>query len=262
MSDRRRRVVLVHGVGIGPWSFAALAGELAADHEVVVACRPGYGDLPDRRPPAASFAEQVEDLAGLAAGEPAAFVGVSGGATLVLALALAHPELLAAAVVHEPLVGPLAPELHATVTAAAARLAATPGEAAVVAFVEELVGPAAWRRLSAADQADVGRRQAVVRAEVPAFLAFAPTPAQLAGLTGMPLLSTVGGESPSIRRGAAAVVAGGMDISPLVLQGIGHLAQVEGPAALAGALRRLEHPTGGDEQVLTAGRSHELDADG
>ncbi len=259
------RALLVHGVGIGSWSYRALAADLAADHEVVVASRWGYGVA---AAPAASFEELVEDIARLAGG-PAAFVGVSGGATLVLALAVAHPELVAAAVVHEPLVGPVAHELHVQVSAAAGQLAATPGEAGVVDFLRTLVGPSAWDRLSPGQRAGAMRNQAVVRAEVPLFLAFAPTPAQLAGLAGAPVLSSVGEESPRIRKAAAAVVAGYTARSPAVLPGVGHLAQLEGPAALAGLLRSIEGGAlgalqggaGGDEEVLATRPGDELHAD-
>jgi pimeloyl-ACP methyl ester carboxylesterase len=248
-----RKAVLVHGVGIGPWSFDALAADLEADHEVVVVHRAGYGT--NAAGPAASFDEQVEDLLGRAGG-PAAFVGVSGGATLVLALALAHPEAVTAAVVHEPLVGPLAPELHAQVGLAAERLATS----GVTNFMRALVGPAAWAALTPEQVADVALRDAVVRAEVPHFLAFAPTSAQLAGL-GARLVSSVGGESSRIRHAAAAAVGFHTGTSPLVLPGVGHLAQIEDPAALASALRRLEGGAGGHEQVLAARDGHELKPD-
>jgi len=256
--------VLVHGVGVGPWSYAALAAALAVDHEVVVAHRRGYGASAGL-PLAASLHEQVEDLVELAAG-PAAFVGVSGGATLVLALALACPGLVTAAVVHEPLVGLLAPALHAQIEAAASRLAMSPGEEGAVDFVRNLVGPRTWERFDAGQVAEVGSRQAVVRTEVPHFLAFSPSPAQLRDLAGEAVVSTVGEASPSSRHLAAAAVAAHTGSSPMSVPGIGHLAQVEGPDALAGALRDLENTlerrTGGHQHVLPAGRGHQLEADG
>lgn len=88
-------MVLVHGVGIGPWSYAELAPSLARDHLVIVPHRRGYGSSAAMAA-ASSLDEQVDDLAGLVDG-PTGFVGVSGGATLVLALALSHPGLVAAA---------------------------------------------------------------------------------------------------------------------------------------------------------------------
>jgi pimeloyl-ACP methyl ester carboxylesterase len=247
-------VVLVHGVGIGPWSYAPLARDLATDHEVVVAHRRGYGSSAGLGP-ATSLAEQVEDLAGLAGG-PAAFVGVSGGATLVLALALASPEIAVAAVVHEPVVGPLAHEIHAELQEAAARLRSSTGEAAALEFVRDLVGPQAWSRLHPLHVADVAARSGVVRAEVPQFLAFSPGPDELAALAGGTVLNSVGELSRSSRHEAAAAVAAHTGSLPVVLRGVGHLAQVEGAGALAQALRDAEHPTFGvAEPLALQGRS-------
>jgi pimeloyl-ACP methyl ester carboxylesterase len=258
-------VVLVHGVGVGPWSYAVLARDLAADHQVVVAHRRGYGASSDCSP-APSLGAQVDDLLELAAG-PAAFVGVSGGATLTLALALAHPDAVVAAVVHEPVVGALAPALHAELVGAADRLATSTDPGAAADFVRALVGERTWRGFSPSDTADVVSRSDTVRREVPQFLAFSPAAAQLRVLAGLPLVSSVGGESRSSRHLAAAAVAACTAGSPRVLAGVGHLAQIEAPAALALALRvaegeALDGRPGGDEQILTAGRRDHLQADG
>jgi pimeloyl-ACP methyl ester carboxylesterase len=275
------RVVLVHGVGIGPWSYAALADDLAADHDVVIAHRRGYGANAGQAAPD-SLRVHVEDLRSLAAGR-AAFVGVSGGATLVLALALAHPDVVSAAVVHEPVVGPLAPELHAELRAAATRLSSSAGPAGTVAFVRALVGRPAWDRLDEDQVSDVRARDTVVRAEVPLFLDFAPRPAELRALAGMALVSSVGATSRRSRHAAAAAVAAHTACSRSILPGVGHLAQVEDPAGLARALRRaedvalrgaedialrrageiaLQRRAGHHEQVLAPGRGDQLQADG
>lgn len=264
MSVARPRVVLVHGVGVGPWSFTELAADLSLDHEVTVVHRRGYG-AGGGPSPACSLDDQVGDLAALAAG-PASFVGVSGGATIVLALALAFPELVRAAVVHEPVIGPLAPDLHAGLAAAAQRLSASSGEEGAVEFVRRLVGPRAWHLLAPAQVADVAARQAVVRAEVPHFLAFAPTSAALGGLADTSLVSSVGDASPGSRHAAAAVVATHTSSSPVVIQGCGHLAQVEAPAALARALRHaqvsgLQGGGRGHQDVLPSRGRDELQAD-
>ena len=255
------RVVLVHGVGIGPWSFAALARDLAADHEVVVAHRRGYG-ASAHLAPGASLAQQVDDLAELAGG-PAAFVGVSGGATLVLALALAAPDLARAAVVHEPVVGSLAPGLLAELRSAADELASSSGEAGALAFVRDLVGPQVWAGLVPEQVVDVASRAVVVRAEVPQFLAFSPDPAQLRGLAGGARLYSVGALSRSSRHQAAAAVAAYTGAPPTVLPGAGHLAQVEAPAALARALRvaeRLSVPVArSPADLVTGGPADQVD---
>jgi pimeloyl-ACP methyl ester carboxylesterase len=258
-------VVLVHGVGVGPWSYVRLATDLARDHEVVVAHRRGYGSSAEMTA-AASLDEQVADLVALAGGR-AAFVGVSGGATLVLALALAAPELVAAAVVHEPVVGPLAPDLHGELRAAADRLAAADGEPAALAFVRALVGEETWAGLDAAQVADVALRADAVRAEVPHFLAFAPEPAQLAALAGLAFVSSAGARSRNSRHLAAAAVSSYTSTSRSLLSGVGHLAQLDDPAALARVLRgaetlALQGGADGDDQVLTTGRGDHLQPDG
>ena len=258
-------VVLVHGVGVGPWSYAAVAVDLAADHQVVVAHRRGYGGSAGLTP-AASLDEQVADLVELAGGR-ASFVGVSGGATVVLALALTAPELVAAAVVHEPVIGALAPDLHAELRAAAARLGAKSGARASVAFVQRLVGEETWVKLDADQRADVARRGNVVRAEVPQFLAFSPTSAQLRSIAAVALVSSVGARSRSSRHLAAAAVSACTRTSPIVLPDVGHLAQLDHPAALATAVRgaetlALQRRPHGDHQVLAPGWGDHLEPHG
>jgi pimeloyl-ACP methyl ester carboxylesterase len=257
-------VVLVHGVGVGPWSYEALARDLAAHHRVVIAHRRGYGRS-GALPPSSSLEAQVDDLLELADG-PAAFIGVSGGATLTLALALAHPEAVSAAVVHEPVIGPLAPELHAELQTAAARLSSSTGADGAVEFVRALVGPQTWAGLGRAAVADVVARADVVRHEIPQFLAFSPTSAELGVLARVRLVSTVGAGSRRSRHLAAAAVgacAGGL---PRVLPGVGHLAQIDAPAALSGALcaaedGALDGRADGDEDILTAMGGDQLQSD-
>jgi 3-oxoadipate enol-lactonase len=251
-------VVLVHGVGIGPWSYAAVAAALAADHTVLVAHRRGYGSS-RALPPPASLAEQVDDLAALVDG-PAAFVGVSGGATLVLALALARPARVSAAVVHEPALGPLAPELDAELQAAGAALAASDGDpAGAVRFVRGLVGDAGWERLGPDRRGDVAALAGAVRHEVPQFLSFAPHAGELA--VAAPVATAVGAASRPSRHRAAAILARHLGTTPTVLPATGHLAQLDNPAALAGALRQAEalHRRGrGHQDVLPTRRGDEL----
>ncbi|HEX3623395.1 MAG TPA: alpha/beta fold hydrolase [Acidimicrobiales bacterium] len=258
-------VVLVHGVGVGPWSYRALARDLAGDHTVVLAHRRGYGASAGMAPPA-SLEAQVDDLLGLAGG-PAAFVGVSGGATLTLAVAIACPEAVSAAVVHEPVLGALAPELHAELVDAGARLLSSTGLGGTEAFMRALVGPQTWASLRPSDVADVMARDGAIRHEVPQFLAFAPTREDLARLAGGRLVSSVGGRSRRSRRLAAAALAACLAGPTHVIPGVGHLAQLEAPAALAAALRAAERGAfdgraDGDDEVLAAGWGDHLQADG
>jgi pimeloyl-ACP methyl ester carboxylesterase len=230
-------VVLVHGVGIGAWAFDELAASLAADHRVLVVHRRGYGLAPV--PASATVAEQVADLLRLVDDRGigrAVFVGVSGGATLVLAGAMAAPGRVRAAVVHEPVLGPLAPELHAALSAAAARLAAGGG---VADFVVGLVGEERMAALPEAAIRAIHDRADVVRAEVPEFIAFAPSAADLAALSALPLVASVGGVSPPMRQRAAAVLAERAGASVEVLAGVRHLPQLEAPAAFEKLIRAV-----------------------
>ncbi len=236
-------VVLVHGVGIGVWAFAEVAAALAADHRVLVPHRRGYGsdDGPVEVPGSATVEEQVDDLRGVLAArgiEEATFVGVSGGATLVLALAIMAPAVVRAAVVHEPVIGPLAPALHEVLKAAAARLATAPsGRVGVRDFMSGLVGEDRIAALPASGYAAVLRRWQVVRAEVPEFIAFAPTRADLARLRELTLVASVGSLSAEPRQQAASVLSQRAGAMIAVLDGVRHLPQLEAPEAFEKIIR-------------------------
>ncbi len=242
-------VVLVHGVGIGAWAFADVAAALAADHRVLVPDRRGYGPSDATGVPgsaSASVAAQVGDLLAVLADrgvDEATWVGVSGGATLVLALAMSSPSVVHAAVVHEPVFGPLAPDLHDALNAAAARLAASgTGADGVLEFMAGLVGEERLAALpSSAREAIVGR-SGVIRAEVPAFIEFAPTAADLARLAGMALVATVGSDSPRWRQLAAAVLGERAGARVEVIDGVRHLPQLEAPAAFEKVIRAAAAP--------------------
>ena len=237
-------VVLVHGVGLGPETFGDLADDLAGAATVATVHRPGYGALGDPGRPPVPLADQVDALAGLVEdlGQgPAVLVGVSGGATLGLLVALHHPTALRAAVLHEPLVGPLAPALHERLAARTAELAADGSPAGVDRFVAGLVGPATWARLPAPWRDGVRRAGTAIRREVPAFARLAPARHDLEARRGhAPLLvTTVGGSSGTARRQAAGVLVDLAGARAHTLAGVGHLAQVEAPAVLARRTRAV-----------------------
>ncbi len=313
-------VVLVHGVGFGPGTFDAVVRHLVTRAlQVRLVTRPGYlagaPSPPAVAPPTLpSFQEQVSMLASVvtdAAGHrphrrPVTLAGCSGGATLALAVALRPTPGLTAAVLHEPLVGPAAPSLHAAITANAARLAETPrsgsaggrfvdrlshqneggspspgsgsaggrlvdrlphqneggsppagsgsaggrfvdrlphqnegdspndegggDDVGVAAFLEGMVGADSWRALPPEVRRDVLAHAAVVRDEVPDFVAFAP--AALGASSTTRLVTTVGRRSGPARQEVADVLAAaGAGVVPI--DDAGHLVQLEQPKAWA-----------------------------
>ncbi len=234
----------MHGVGIGAWAFAEVAAALAVDHRVLVPHRRGYGPFDEKVevPRSASIAEQVDDMLGLLGARgigDAILVGVSGGATLVLALAMAAPGIVRAAVIHEPVLGPLAPELHAVLQAAAARLASDSGAGpdGLRDFMSGLVGEDNMAALPPPALREILRRWEVVRAEVPEFVAFAPSAADLGRLSRMPLVTTVGSRSPQCRHLAAGILSQLAGARVEILDGVRHLPQLEAPKAFEAVIR-------------------------
>jgi pimeloyl-ACP methyl ester carboxylesterase len=266
-------VVLVHGVGIGAWAFADMAAALAADHRVLVPDRRGYGpadvdgpwsaSVPEQVgdpqamavsrsvtdaavPASASVPEQVGDLLAVLADrglDEATWVGVSGGATLVLALAMTAPSVVHAAVVHEPVFGPLAPDLHAALAAAEARLVASgSGAEGVLEFMAGLVGEERLAALPASVREAIVLRSDVIRAEVPAFIEFAPTAADLPRLADVALVATVGSTSPRERQLAAAVLGELAGARVEVIDGVRHLPQLEATEEFEKVIRAAAAP--------------------
>lgn len=221
-------VLLLHGVGLGPQLFDRLRTMLTTTS--VAPLRPPYAGGP-----VGSVAEQAADLAvALADTEGLTVVGVSGGATLALALAQLDPPGVDAIVAHEPLVGPLATELHAVVNVSAARLLATPGADGAVEFVGRLAGHSAWDPDFARQHADV------VRAEVPEFAGFAVDPDALAA-SGTPVLVTTGANSHARRHVAAAALAAVAPVRTATVSGSGHLVHVDRPPAFAALVEAARH---------------------
>jgi 3-oxoadipate enol-lactonase len=240
-------VLLVHGVGVGPAPLSGVARGLAdAGYRAVVVHRPGYGRASDQ--PLTTLADQVAGLAERAASPGVAgVVGVSGGATLALLLAMrlgggATPAVVA----HEPLLGPLAPALHHRVRRATSTLGRTAAsEAAATAFVRRLVGEATWSRLPAQDIDDVSARAERVTAEALAFAEVAATPDDLSGLRRHGrLTTTVGATSGAERRSAAEVLRSLAGARVAEVPGAGHLAHVDAPDAFTAVVAAALAPDG------------------
>ena len=199
-------ILLVHGAATAAavWEpMLALMGDL----DVLAVERPCSGDLDT----------ELAALAPLAEG--AFVVGVSGGATLTLALA-ASPVTLAGGIAHEPAVGSLVPGLLAPMAAAFA-------EGGTPRFAQALYGPR-WRpELGPVDPGAVAR-------ELSMFRAFEPAPAR----PGQgPVLVTVGSDSPAPRHAAGSALESRLGYETAVLPGCRHFLPQENPEALVRLIR-------------------------
>ncbi len=203
-----RPILLVHG--------AATTGRIWARVRHALGGRATYA--PDR-PSSGDLAREVEALRGLAAG--AVFGGVSGGATLGLAMLEAGVPL-AGAVLHEPAVGSLLPGLLAPMAAAYRAGGAE-------AFGRALYGPN-WQLSDA--PADLG---AIAR-DLAMFLDFEPGPLPPGIGT---IIITVGEHSPVARYEAAAALERELGLPARVLPGCGHAAHIEAPEAFAAILSEV-----------------------
>jgi len=206
------RIVLVHGAATTSRVWRRVV-PLLDGFDVRCPDRESSGDL----------AGELDALEPLCKG--ALVVGVSGGATLGLALA-ARGVGLAGAVLHEPAVGSLLPGLLDPMVAAY-----TSGGAP--AFAAALYG-SAWTPAEApADPGAVGRDLAMFRAFEPA------APATGEG----PILLTVGELSPPIRHESVRRLAAAFALPTAVLPGTSHAAHLENPAELAPRIRALATKT-------------------
>lgn len=217
-------IALVHGVGFGPSTFARVARELRRAGPVVMVERRGYGTRAGQPPP-----ERVEDhvadlVAALdAAGvERAVVAGCSGGATIALAAALTAPDRVTAAVAHEPAVGSLGPELLALIE----RALRTSG----LALVKALAGPGTWARLTPAERAEAADCAGIAGDDARAYLGWEPP---LDRADAAPVITTVGQRSAPMRHAIAAVLRERIGARVVVIEGCGHLAQLDAPAAFA-----------------------------
>ncbi|MGK2855441.1 MAG: alpha/beta fold hydrolase [Microbacteriaceae bacterium] len=201
------RVVLVHG-GATTASVWSRMASLLEGVDVVAVDRPCSGDL----------ATELATLAPHAEG--ALVVGVSGGATLGLALA-ASDVRLAGAILHEPAVGRLVPGLLAP-------MAAAYEAGGVDLFAATLYGTSWNRTMAPADDAMVARDLAMFRAFEPA-----------AAREGQgPVLITVGADSPPARHAAARALHDTLGYRTQNLPGCRHFVQWDNPEVLADLVMR------------------------
>jgi pimeloyl-ACP methyl ester carboxylesterase len=206
---RARPVALLHGAATTGRVWRHVVPLLAAEPALVVAVpeRPCTGDL------GAETAALLPSCAG------ALVAGVSGGATLGLALVAAGVP--SAAVLHEPAVGSLLPGLLDRVRAAYA-------EGGAPAFARALYGPAWTEPEAPADPGAVARDLAM-------FTSFEPAaPAPGAG----PVIVTVGERSPQVRHESVARLADKFGFTVEVIGGAGHAVHLTHPAAFAEVITR------------------------
>jgi pimeloyl-ACP methyl ester carboxylesterase len=201
--------LLVHGTATTARIWAPVRAALGAAR-VATPDRPSTGRL----------GEEVGALWPYA-GPGVVLGGVSGGATLGLALVAAGAPL-AAAVLHEPAVGSLLPGLLAPVAAAWA-------EGGVAAFGRTLYGPAWAVSDGPADPGAVERDLAM-------FLEFEPAPP---AATMTQVIVTVGEESPPVRHRAADLLRERFGFAVAVIPGAAHAVYREQPERFAGFLRSV-----------------------
>ena len=226
-------VVLVHGVGVGPGSFDQVADQLAGASRVIVVERPtGPGGA------AAALDDQADRLVDQLAGLDALggrLVGVSGGATLALLVAMRHPDAVTSLVVHEPLVGSHAPGLHARFRAAA--LQAASGTEGAMAVVAAVLGDRTWAALGVDGRRAAWAQAARWQGEIAAFAGFDPSAGDLEGLRALPMLVTVGARSDDERRVAAGVLQRLAAADVAEVPDAGNAVQLDAPDAFALLLR-------------------------
>jgi 2-succinyl-6-hydroxy-2,4-cyclohexadiene-1-carboxylate synthase len=192
------RVVLVHGFTQTGRSFARLATQLSARHEVVTVDLPGHGASGDVA--AADLVETARLLG--ATGGRASYIGYSLGGRVCLTLALAQPELVTALVLVGTTPGIAEEDERAARRAADVALAARldPPQGSGGLSTEEFLALWLAQPLFAgldAEGADVASRRANTPAGLAASLRAAgtgtqrPRQAELAGLT-MPVLCVAG----------------------------------------------------------------------
>ena len=208
------RVVLVHGAATTAAIWSGVRKSLAAHYPAAPVVAPQRAYSGDLGTEVAALAEVCAD---------AVVVGVSGGATLGLAL-LAAGVPLAGAVLHEPAVGSLLPGLLAPVVAAYA-------DGGVAGFGAALYGPA-W------DPAMAPGDPEAVRRDLAMFRAFEPAPPAAPAPPGR-VTTTVGALSPPARYQAARALRVHCGLPYQILDDCGHAAHLERPDLLAELAGRL-----------------------
>jgi pimeloyl-ACP methyl ester carboxylesterase len=189
-------VLLVPGLPGDGSQFRRVAGDLAADHQVITYDRRGNSRSP--RPAgwtSTSVEEQVADAASLLEpfARPALVYGSSVGAIVALELARARPELVSLALLHEmPLLSVIddpAPVAAAIGQAVEPAFARGGPDAALEAFVRFAFGDSNVDALDPDERARMlGNGEVAMTMELPVFQAYRPEPETLRGVPAQPVV--------------------------------------------------------------------------
>ncbi|HEU4842184.1 MAG TPA: alpha/beta fold hydrolase [Ilumatobacteraceae bacterium] len=228
------RLVLVHGFTQTGRSWDALAGSLAADHEVVAVDAPGHGG-------SAAVRAGLVDGAGLlgAAGGRATYVGYSMGGRLCLHLAITRPDLVERLVLVSATAGIDGADERATRRAADDALAGALEHDGLDAFLTRWLAQPMFASLGDAGLDD--RRRNTV-AGLAASLRQAGTGTQeplwdrLPELP-MPVLLVAGALDAKFVAAAERMAALVPDATLAIVEGAGHTVHLERPAAFEDVLR-------------------------
>jgi len=240
------RVVLVHGFTQTGASWAAVARDLATDHEVVCVDAPGHGGSGDVRADLVDGARLLGD-----AGGRATYVGYSMGGRLAMHLALDQPELVDRLVVLGA-TGGLDDEGERAARRAADEVQAASIEAdGVEAFLERWLALPLFAGLPD-DPADRAERRTNTAAGLASSLRLAGTGTQAplwdrVHELAMPVLVVAGARDAKFtalgRRLTAAI---GPNATLTLVPGAGHAAHLERPDAFLAVLRAwLDAPWAG-----------------
>jgi pimeloyl-ACP methyl ester carboxylesterase len=251
VTGKGRPVVFVHGFGCGIRSWDPQVSALAPKHRVIAYDVRGHG-LSEAPPTAAAYSQatSIEDLRQLLGAlkiRRTAVVGLSMGGNIALNFALAHPALVSALVVADTGAGS---DDHADWVATTHALASALDSGGTEAFADMAManplfarycakGPAAQRFIRSCLMTHRARGVAHTAREVlakrPRIYELAP---QLATLRVPTLLIVGDGDDPCLKVHdfMARTIPGARSI---VLRGIGHLSNLEAPAAFNTAVSRF-----------------------
>jgi pimeloyl-ACP methyl ester carboxylesterase len=232
--------VLLHPFPLDASSWDPVRAALGWEGPVIAPNFPGFGGSPaEPAPTIEGFADAVAGLIA-ADGGPAIVVGLSMGGYQALSLASRHPALVAAL----GLACTRAEADGATASAGRDRGIAAIRSGGPAGFLEDLLSralaPGAPPHTAALAREIAGRQPAAALTAALAALRDRPDfTGDLAGI-GVPALVIAGAEDAIIPRDTSRALASSLPRGRLaVLEGAGHLAATEQPAAFAALVREL-----------------------